>query len=417
VTAAAEDGPRAAVLPERDPSVRPAVAPHVDDSAAVVPKSNWLHAFGLRLIGYWKPLTMLAASRLVTFFVVFITRYVPGAGPVVGGLGGGHRFDRLAAWDGGWYIFAAQHGWPHAVPLSGGFPAFSTLAFFPAFPLSIRAVHAVGLGWIAAGFVTALLFQVVMVILLWQLVKEVWGETVADRGTMLFLFSPGALAFALIYSEPMLFAAAAACLLALRRRWWVVAGLSAAVGTAVRPVGVALIACCLWEAGRVIKANREWSSLIAPILSPLGIVGWMGYLWAHTGSPFTWSKAEKAWDDSFDPFTLIKRFFFHEVTHTGQRLPHYLPVAGALFCVVALVLLWKARPPATFIVYSIVVVIIAASSKIVGLRPRLVETAFPLVLVFGSWLKGTVYTIVLAASGVVLGGLLLLSLTSPRFIP
>jgi small basic protein len=234
---------------------------------------------------------------------------------------------------------------------------------------------------------------------------------------MLFLFSPGALAFALIYSEPMLFAAAAACLLALRRRWWVVAGLSAAVGTAVRPVGVALIACCLWEAVRVIRADRDWSSLAAPLLSPLGIVGWMGYLWAHTGSPLIWSKAEKAWDDSFDPFTLIKRFFFHEVTHTGQHLPRYLPVVGALFCIVALVLLWKAKPPATFIVYSVVVVIIAVSSKIVGLRPRLVETAFPLVLVFGYWLKDTAYAIVLACSGVALGSLLLLTLVSPRFIP
>lgn len=383
----------------------------------VVPRRNWLHVLGLRMLGYWKPLTMLAASRLVTLFVVFITRYVPGAGSVVGGLGGGHHFDRLAAWDGGWYILAAQHGWPHTVPLSNGFPAFSTLAFFPGFPLTIRAIHAVGLGWIAAGFVTALLFQVVMVILLWQLIKEVWGESAADRGMMLFLFSPGALAFALIYSEPMLLAAAAACLLALRRRWWVVAGLSAAVGTSVRPVGIALIACCIWEAGRAIRSDREWASLVAPVLAPLGIVGWMGYLWGHTGSPFTWSNAEKAWDDSFDPFTLIKRFFFHEVTHTGQRLPHYLPVAGALFCIAALVLLWKARPPGTFIVYSVVVVVIAASSKIVGLRPRLVETAFPLLFVFGYWLKGTVYTIVVAASGVVLGALLLLSLTSPRFIP
>ena len=387
------------------------------DSITVLRDRRLLGMLGGWARRYWKPLAMLAASRVVTLFVVGVSTYVPGEGPVVGGLGGGHRFDRLAAWDGGWYILAAQHGWPHSVPLSHGFPAFSTLAFFPAFPLAIRAVHTLGFSWIFAGFTTAVIFQVVMVILLWQLVKEIWGERVADRGTMLFLFSPGALAFALIYSEPMLFAAAAACLLALRRRWWLVAGLSAAVGTAVRPVGVALVACCLWESVRVIRAEREWRSLIAPVLSPLGIFGWMGYLWAHTGSPFIWSTAEKAWDDSFDPFTLIKRYFFHEVTHNGTRLPRFLPAAGALFCLVALVLLWKAKGPATLMVYSVVVVFIAASSKIVGLRPRLVETAFPLVLVFGYWLKDSVYAVVLACSGVVLGSLLLLTLTSPRFIP
>ena len=365
---------------------------------------------------YWKPVAMLAASRAVTFFVVYVSRYVPGS-PVIGGLKPGHSFDRLAAWDGGWYIIAAQHGWPHTVPTSGGFPAYSTLAFFPGFPMAIRAVHAVGLSWIFAGFVASLIFQVAMVILLWQLVKEIWGETVADRGMLLFLFSPGALAFALIYSEPMLFAAAAACLLALRRRWWLVAGAAAAIGTAVRPVGVALVACCAWEAARAIRTERNWAAVAAPLLSPLGIAGWMGYLWAHTGSPFTWSKAEKAWDDSFDPFTLIKRFFFHEVTHTGQHLPRFLPEAGALFCIVALVLLWRAKGPALLLVYSVVVVLIAASSKMVGLRPRLVETAFPLVLVFGYWLKGTLYSAVLACSGVVLGTMVFLTLTSPRLIP
>ena len=417
MTAAAEHGPSAVVLPDLKESLQTPTPSDLRDPVLPARRPGCLRFAGRLAARYWKPLLMLAASRVVTLFIVFVARYVPGAGPVVGGLGGGQHLDRLAAWDGGWYILAAQHGWPHSVPMSSGFPAFSTLAFFPGFPLAIRAVHAVGLSWIWAGFTAALLFQLTMVVLLWQLIKEVWGEAVADRGMMLFLLSPGALAFALIYSEPMLFAAAAACLLALRRRWWIIAGLSAAVGTAVRPVGVALIVCCLWEAIRAIRSGRDWSSLAAPLLSPLGIVGWMGYLWAHTGSPFIWSKAEKAWDDSFDPFTLIKRFFFHEVTHAGQHLPRYLPVAGALFCVIALVLLWKARPPATFIVYSVAVVFIAASSKIVGLRPRLVETAFPLVLVFGYWLKDTVYTVVLACSGVLLGGLLLLTLTSPRFIP
>jgi hypothetical protein len=234
---------------------------------------------------------------------------------------------------------------------------------------------------------------------------------------LLFLFGPGAVVFSLIYSEPMLLAAAAACLLALRRRWWVVAGLSAALGTAVRPIGLALIGCCAWEAIRVWRAERQWRPLLAPLLSPLGLLAWTGYLWAHTGNPFIWSKAEKAWDDSFDPFTLVTRFMFHEVTQQGQHLPRYIPVAGALFCLVALVLLFKARAPATLVVYSILVVGIAVSSRVVGLRPRLVETAFPLILVLGYWLKDNVFSVVLAGAAVTLGALVLLTVTTPIFIP
>lgn len=420
MTSANTEEGRTATLTDQPTAVRHSPMA-IDDPASQASEPWWRRVSRRRVGRYWKPVALLAASRLATFFVLYITHYVPSTGKgtitVVGGIGGGQHLDRLAAWDGGWYIAAAQHGWPHAVPISGGWPAFSTLAFFPAFPLSIRAVHVFGISWLFSGFVAALIFQIAMAVLLWQLFKEIWGESVADRGLVFFLFFPGALEFSLIYSEPMLLAAAAACLLALRRRWWTVAGLSSAVGTAVRPVGVALVACCAWEAFRVIRSDGQRWPIVAPLLSPLGIVGWMGYLWAHTGSPFIWSKAEKAWDDSFEPFTLITRFFTHEVTHTGQRLPHYLPVAGALFCVVALVLLYRTKPPSMLIVYSVVVAFIAVSSRIVGLRPRLVETVFPLVFVFGYWLKDTLFSVVVACSAVALGGLLFLTLVSPRFIP
>lgn len=421
LTATNAEGVRAGVVDE-PVSVPP--APEADGRRVGAATDPWWRQFSHHRVGrYWKPVAMLAATRAATFFVLYLSHFIPSKQgsastfTVVGGMAGGHRFDRLAAWDGGWYIAAAQHGWPHTVPMSGGAPAYSTLAFFPGFPLSIRAVHFLGLGWLFAGFVTALLFQIAMVVLVWQLFKEIWGESVADRGLLLFLVFPGAIAFSLIYSEPMLFAAAAACFLALRRRWWTVAGLSAAVGTAVRPVGAALIACCAWEAFRAVRTRRDWSSLVAPLLSPLGIVGWMGYLWVHTGSPFIWSKAEKAWDDSFDPLTLIKRFISHQTTNSGRPLPHYLPLAGVLFCVIALVFLYKAKGPSVLVIYSLAVTAIAASSKVVNLRPRLVETAFPLVIVFGYWLKDSAYTLVVTCSAVALGGFLFVTLVSPKFIP
>jgi hypothetical protein len=377
-------------------------------------RSRSVSAIGRWLAVYWKPLTMLVACRLVLLGVLWASRYVS---HVVGGPTLGHRFDRLEAWDGGWYVHAAHYGWPHAVPTSHGHLAYSTLAFFPAFPLAIRAVAVTGVTYLFAGVLAALFFQIVMVILIWQLAKEVWSEAVADRGLLLFLFGPGAVAFGLIYSEAMLFAAAAACLLALRRRWWVVAGLSAAVGTAVRPVGIALVACCAWEAISVIRSERQWRPLLAPLLSPLGVISWAAYLWAYTGNPFIWSKAEKAWNDTFDPFNLIKRVFFHELAKQGLLQGRILPVAGALFALGALVLLLKARAPASLVVYSTVVVAISASSRVVGLRPRLIETAFPLVLILGYWLKDEIYSIVLAFAGVTLGCYFMLILTTPQFIP
>ena len=402
-------------LRQRDPSL--AQQPILDEIQVVGSEPWWSRAARHRVARFWKPVALLLASRVITFFVVYVSRGTSFTikGPADVTFGSNLR-GQLSAWDGGWYLAAAQHGWPHSVPTSGGYPTYSTLAFFPGFPLAIRVVHLFGASWFLSGFLAALICQLVMAVLVWQLFKEIWGEPVADKGLLLFLFGPGALQFSLIYSEPMLLAAGAACLLALRRRWWAVAGVSAAVGTAVRPVGVALVACCAWEAFRVVRSERQWSSLVAPLLSPAGIGAWFAYLWIHTGDPLIWSKAEKAWDDSFDPFSIVKRFVVHEVTHTGGRLPRVLPVVGLLFCIFALILLWKTKAPSVLLIYSVVVVAFAASSKIVGLRPRLIETAFPLVFVFGYWLKNTLYSVVLAFAAVSLGGLLFLTLIG-RYIP
>src|SRR5207244_3212191 len=112
----------------------------------------------------------------------------------------------------------------------------------------------------------------VAVLLLWKLIASLVDRQAADRGVALFCFFPGAIAFSLPYSEPLMLALGIGCLTALLRRQWVLAGILAGLATATRPNALALILPCTWAAGEAIRSRRQWRALIAPAFAPLGTV-------------------------------------------------------------------------------------------------------------------------------------------------
>ena len=142
----------------------------------------------------------------------------------------------LGKWDGHWYEQAAAHGYPAVIPPGRGNIAQSTLGFFPLFPLAIRATSEVtGLGPRGAGLIFGFLSGLVGALLVWWLLRSVYGASAADRGTALIFASPGAYVLSMVYSETLLIPLVAGCLLALGHRRWLIAGVLAAATTACRP--------------------------------------------------------------------------------------------------------------------------------------------------------------------------------------
>jgi hypothetical protein len=83
--------------------------------------------------------------------------------------------------------------------------------------------------------------------------------------------------------------------------------------------------------------------------------------------------------------------------------------AGVGFAALALVLLIRWRPPLPLMVYGIAATAFAASSLQVGLRPRMVLGAFPLILAAGVELRGVPYRALFACSVLSLVALSLLT--------
>ncbi len=307
----------------------------------------------------------------------------------------------LAEWDGSWYLSAAVQGYPSATPVLNGEAVNSNLAFFPLYPAAVRGVSTIaGISPLLASVVVAFLGGLTASVLLWLLVRRLCDQQVADRAVLLFCFFPGSVVFSMAYSESLMLTMAMACLLALLDRRWMTAGVAGALATASRPNALAVCACCLYQAALAVWKDRDWRALIAPVLAPAGFVGFMLFLWARTGDPLVWFRVQReGWNERFD----WGRRTLEEVVIVARDPASAsntmtLQVLGLMFVLIALYFLWRWRPPAVIVIYTIGVLGLCLGSWTLGARPRFVLTAFPLIVAVARAARGRRFIPVLAAS-------------------
>lgn len=319
----------------------------------------------------------------------------------------------VSGWDGGWYLLAAEQGYPSELPEGA-----STIAFFPLYPALVRAVAEVpGLTPIGAGVVVGGLAGLAAAAVIWVLARHLAGEEAADRTVALFAFFPGSFVLSMVYAEGTMLALAAGCLWALVTRRWLLAGVLAALATASRPNALALVAACGWASVVAIRRRREWRSLVAPALAPLGLLAFFAFLWARTGEATAWFQTQRAgWGERVVPWALVddvRQLAADPFTDMNNTIV----VTGAVVAVAGLVLLARARLPGEVVVYTVAVLALAFVSETLGPRPRFVLAAFPLFVAAAVHLRGTAFTTVLAMSACTLGAFTVLTVTTGLATP
>jgi hypothetical protein len=296
-----------------------------------------------------------------------------------GGLSG--LVEVLSNWDGHWYMEVARNGYPHHImPNVTYFVSDARAAFFPLYP---RVVHLFDTVVPGGPVSMALFLNVVLgaafVLLSGLIARRLFDVKTAQKAMILVAFFPGSFVLSWAYSEAMLLTLAALCFLALHRHMWLLAGILASFGTAARPNGLALVAACAVAALIAIKQDREWKALIAPLLAPLGFIGFMVFLRHHTGEDLAWFRVQReAWKEgtSFGATAVTRTFdFFVNPTSSPTSL---LTAASMLALIVGIVAVWKYRIPYMYIAYSAVIIALMLLPATVTARPRFLFTAFPL---------------------------------------
>ncbi len=342
----------------------------------------------------WRPGAIYLGSRAVVLFTM-------GMVAVFGGGSLGARIDR---WDSVWYLRATR-GYPNHLTVAHGHVLANTLAFFPALPLLIRGLSAAtGMSQFSAGIVVSSVTGLTATIGVWALVREYAGERAANRVTLLFALFPGSFVFSMIYSEGLVITGAAFGLLALMRRRWVLAGVLGFVATAAAPIALAFVVSCAWAALVAIRRNRDWRSLAAPVIAPLGTIVYLLWTWRHIGTLSAFSRTERGgWNSYLSiayPFRIIGGLIAHPLTSfANQRLVFFCIIVVVIAAVIAV----RDRQPAVILAYGLSVGILAILTAPVGPRPRIILDAFPLILAIGlRYREGWKYWLLIGASLVAL---------------
>jgi len=261
-------------------------------------------------------------------------------------------------WDAAWYLRVAGNG-----PDMGYTQRFTenkdhnygAFAFFPLYPLIVRAVALavpgasapVSIGatphpqLVMIGLIVANVTFVLTLLALYLFVTARAGPATARRTIWLLCVFPTTVIFSAPYSESLFLLWLVLFFLALgNRRWWV-AGACGALASATRSNGalLALPYLVAWgidtlsrdkygiiegqEARGVRSADSMrvddgrltwfwkgtgrahwllWLTSLAPVmLIPLGLLGYMAYQWASFGDPFLFQEAQKAWSRTLAP--------------------------------------------------------------------------------------------------------------------
>lgn len=368
-------------------------------------RSRLTAAFSLLFPWLARPLGLFLASRVATLAAI----------ATAARLSPGYDFrGSLTTWDGGWYLSIASDGYPATVTGDGQSP----IAFFPLFPVAIRHLTGLtGLSPLRAALMLNLVAGCLAAAVIWRLVAELTDRDVADRATALFCFFPGSYVMSMIYSEPLMLALSAGCLLTLVRQRWMVAGLLAALATAVRPNAVALVLACAWAAIGAWRTQR-WRSLPAPLLAPLGLLAYFAFLWRRTGEAGIWFRVQQGgWEQKFDFGATTLRHAGDVLGSPFQDINKLVGVLSLAFVLVAGTLLLRSRLPSLLTVYTAVLVALAFLSEVTGSRPRFLLTAFPLIVAVAKHTRGVTFAMTLGVSASLLVAAAMLSTSSIILTP
>lgn len=234
-------------------------------------------------------------------------------------------------------------------------------AFFPGFPLLLRATHTLVPDWTVAGLLISLVAGAVAVVALARVARlHLSHPDAGRRAALFFLVSPCAVFLAVGYTEALFLAFALPAWLAAQRRDWPCAALLATAATAVRVSGLFLAAALALHFVLTARAHRQWRRLPWLALPALSPALYSAYLHAHTGEWMAWKSAEeRGWYRTFhtpwDAWTQTWHNAFDHVQTTNYAFMFQAELAAMLLGVALLALLVGKRrwPEALYIALTL----------------------------------------------------------------
>lgn len=283
-------------------------------------------------------------------------------------------------WDTDWYLGIADHGYAHEL---GTGPSSNNLAFFPLYPVLVKAVAAVTPGTRAStGLALAVIASVVAAWGVFAVGDRLHGRRVGILLTVLWAAFPVGLVQWMGYTESLFTALAAWSLYAvLTGRLLTAAGLAVLAGL-TRPTGIAVAAAVTVTALLALRRRLCLRAFAAAVIAPLGWCGYVGWVGLRVGRWDGYFAVQRLWHNELDGGLETLRWM--------RRLLVYDPTPDLFLVLVTLTLVGSVvlfglsvgdRQPVPLLVFTAVLLaIVLGSGGVYFPRARFLLPAFPLLL-------------------------------------
>ncbi|MFO0669072.1 MAG: mannosyltransferase family protein [Polyangiaceae bacterium] len=340
--------------------------------------------------------TTFFATRLAMLALAWASSAVMAEGPFPPPIPG--RLGFFVRWDVSWFLSIVRDGYSYTPGHE------SNVAFFPLFPILVRALAPLT-GDIVAGLVIANAALFGAACILHMLARRESGSEVIARRAVLFLFAfPATLFHSVGYCESLFLFLTLATFEAAARQRFFVAGAFALLSAATRSSGVLVTLPLAYEIlsptrvfPRRITLRKEIAALALP---PLGLAAYLAYVADRFGSVRVVVDVQRAWGRRLKPpWDAVDSIFHHK--------PPYALAFGLslLALVVTFVVLVTRRARPSFVVFAALHLAYMTTSGLVEGMPRFVGAVFPIYLVAATETESrpTTRELLLVGCGVMVG--------------
>ncbi|WP_338672417.1 hypothetical protein V1460_05190 [Streptomyces sp. SCSIO 30461] len=283
-------------------------------------------------------------------------------------------------WDSRWYVGIADHGYQQEL---GTALDSNNLAFFPLYPMLMKAVAAVTPGTRAS--VALAIAVAASLVAAWGVFAI--GDLLHGRRTgtvlaVLWAAGPVGVVQWMGYTESLFTALTAWALYAGLRNRWLWAGSLATLAGLTRPTGIA-VAAAVALAGLVAYARlRDRRALAGVLLAPLGWAGYVGWVGLRVGRWDGYFAVQKLWRNEWDGGRETLRQLRRQLAEDTTPTLFLVLVSLVLILSAGLFLLCLAdRQPLLLLVYSgVLLAVVLGSGGVYFPRARFLMPAFPLLL-------------------------------------
>lgn len=282
----------------------------------------------------------------------------------------------LGNFDGLYYIAIAKAG--YTVNNSG---------FFPLYPLLIRFFS---MGDSSKFFYTAVflssLFLLLALFSFYKLVELDFPKKIALFSVLFLLIFPTSFFGVAIYAESLFLLLTFRSFYYARKRNWLLASLIAALLTATRFVGIAIIPALLYEFWKSEKSLFK-PKILPLLLSPLGIILYMysSFLNFHNFFQFFQAQGSLHNNRTVNSIVLFPQTIYRYgkilITLSSTKYEWWvalLELSTFIFAAVMIYVAWKKKVRMSYLIFSVFALLIPASSGTFTGMPRYVWVIFPM---------------------------------------